>query len=84
MAFDRPEGLSLIHIWHEHIAAYLAAPGYLFLHAFNIAYFVQMLALFYLVQLCGQHLHAHVAVLELAALVLAAQHNARGLSLIHI
>ena len=66
-------------VGHEHIAADLVAPGDLILHALDVADLVQVLLLLDLIQLGSQHLHGGVAVLELAALGLAADHDAGGL-----
>ena len=66
-------------VGHEHIAADLVAPGDLILHALDVVDLVHVLLLCDLIQLCLQHFHGVVTVLELAALGLAADHDAGGL-----
>ena len=66
-------------VGHEHIAADLVAPGDLVLHALDVLDLVHVLLLCDLVELCLQHFHGVVTVLELAALGLAADHDAGGL-----
>ena len=65
-------------IGHEHIGADLAAPGDLLLFAFDIGDLLQVFPLFDLHQFGHQHFHGHFAVLVLAALHLAGNHNAGG------
>ena len=64
---------------HEDVAADLVAPCDLVLDALDILDLVHVLLLGNLIQLCLQHFHRVVAVLELAALGLAADHDAGGL-----
>ena len=66
-------------VGHEDIAADLVAPGDLVLDALDVLDLVHVLLLGDLIQLRLQHLHGVVAVLELAALGLAADHDAGGL-----
>ena len=66
-------------VGHEDVGADLVAPCDLVLDALDVVDLVHMLLLGDLVELCLQHLHGVVAVLELAALGLAADHDAGGL-----
>ena len=66
-------------VGHEHIAADLVAPGDLVLHALDVLDLIHVLLLCDLIELCLQHFHGVVAVLELAALGLAVDHDAGGL-----